>query len=96
MKLRISYECETGEGSEFFSHIEDALGYLEELQEREDPNMAHDFHDERLDFFDTLPDKISLTKKENSLPTYLENGFEVTYEGKTGYTLERKVVIDDN
>jgi hypothetical protein len=93
MKIKIEYNSDTGEGYEFFNDVDAAIEYLQYLKDNiiieEDIETEEDNRNYVLEM-----DKISISKNspniEEDLIFYIEKGFLVTYEGKTGYTLEKK------
>ena len=101
MKIKIEYITDNSEGSEIFDSIEDAENYLEELRENTiiDDKLDEDYDIRETDVekdkrFQGYPNRISLPKSDTesfqiSLEEYLKHGYEITYTGKTGYTLEK-------
>jgi hypothetical protein len=87
MEIIIKWQNEDSDGSEYFDSVEDAVDYLENLNEDED-----EYYNPGINY-DIKPDKISISIKsiawEEVVQEYLNNGYELTYTGKTGVTLER-------
>lgn len=83
------------DNSEWFNDVDDAIDYLENHRE----DGYEDDEDEPMLISSPVlqedPKIISLSKKINrdiigqSLDSYLLKGYVITYEGKTGYTLEK-------
>jgi len=95
LKIKIEYSSDKNEGYEFFDDVDSAIEYLQYLEENniidEDIEDEEDIEDNRI--FALGLDKISLSKSffniKDDLDFYTNNGFIITYEGKTGYTLEK-------
>jgi len=103
MEIRIQYRTSTHEGDDFFDSTAEAIEYLMGLEAEIEEEIAADeeeyMTESEEEEFACLPDRVSVSKVQRSynkttieveLAEYKENGFEITYEGKTGYTLERK------
>ena len=95
MKIQIQILSEKYDASEFFGSIDEAQEWMENFRD-------DDFdEDEGMEYEDTASEAtrirlstISLSKSlsdyNNSLNEFLNDGYEITYDGKTGVTLELK------
>jgi len=95
MDIRVQILSEKYDASEFFGSIDEAQEWMENFRD-------DDFdEDEGMEYEDTASEAtrirlstISLSKSlsdyNNSLNEFLNDGYEITYDGKTGVTLELK------
>jgi len=87
----------TDEAIDYLMGLEEEIAAEDEEEYMEESEMTKE--ESEAEEFAYLPDRVSVSKVQRSynktticseLAKYKLHGFEITYEGKTGYTLERK------
>lgn len=95
-QIRVEYMSETRDASEWFNSVAEAQDWLDNISEDDYNDCDEDAFVEPLRFvaYEETRKKFGLSNQspvfESELAHHLANGYKVTYEGKTGVTLEKE------